>query len=148
MSKEASILVIGPGQVGKSTLFRSLVSEKGVKEFTYPGSNIVLPYRAGKIKKTKYIIYDTPGIATLIPTNEEESVVLRFLLKEQVEKIILVIDETTIKDNILLLMQLAELRIPFVVALYKKTGFSFHQDILDTNKIEALFNTRVETITP
>ncbi len=142
------ILIIGPGQVGKSTLFRSMVSEIGIKTFSYPGSSIDLPFGETWIGAQRYILYDTPAVGTLIPTNEEESVVLRFLLREKVERVILVMDENTIADNILLLIQLAEIRIPFVVAIYKKTGFSIYKDIIDTAKIESLFNTRVSIVTP
>jgi len=147
-NKLKKIAIIGPAQVGKSTLFRSLVKERGVKRFSYPASGVYMPYNETWIGRTKYQVYDMPASATLIPTNEEEGNVLNFLLKEDVEKIILVLDENAVKDNLLLLIQVAELKIPFVTAIYRKTGFSSYKNIVNANKIEALCNTRVVQVTP
>ncbi len=148
LNSREKILILGPSQVGKSTLFRSLVKEKDVKRFSYPASSILFPYGTLRIRNKRYDLVDAPAISTLIPTTEDESAVLKFILNEPVSRVILVVDETTIHDNLLLLIQLSELQIPFVVAIYKKTGFSVHKDIVDTEKIASLCNTRVITITP
>ena len=60
---------------------------------------------------------DLPGIYSLSPYTSEEIVSIQFLLEEQPDLIINIVDATNIERNLYLTMQLMELNIPIILVL-------------------------------
>lgn len=100
---------------GKTTLYNALTgSNQHVGNF--PG--VTIEKKEGQIKKFKDAsLVDLPGIYSLSPYTMEEVVTRDFLLKEQPDLILNIVDATNIERNLYLTLQLMELSIPMVIAL-------------------------------
>jgi ferrous iron transport protein B len=100
---------------GKTTLFNKLTgSNQHVGNF--PG--VTIEKKEGLIKRQKdAAVVDLPGIYSLSPYTMEEVVTRDFLLKENPDLIINIVDATNIERNLYLTLQLMELSIPMVIAL-------------------------------
>jgi len=107
--------LVGNQNCGKTTLFNHLTgSNQRVGNF--PG--ITMERTTGEIIGHKDIsIVDLPGIYSLSPYTSEEIVTRDFLLKQNPDIIINIVDATNIERNLYLTMQLIELQIPMVLAL-------------------------------
>lgn len=110
------IALIGNQNCGKTTLFNALTgSSQHVGNF--PG--VTVEQKRGFIKKHKdeFELIDLPGIYSLSPYTSEEIVSIQFLLEEQPDLIINIVDATNIERNLYLTMQLMELNIPIILVL-------------------------------
>ena len=109
------IALAGNQNSGKTTLYNNLTgSNQHVGNF--PG--VTIEKKEGLIKKHKDIsIVDLPGIYSLSPYTMEEVVTRDFLLKENPDLILNIVDATNIERNLYLTLQLIELGIPMVIAL-------------------------------
>jgi ferrous iron transport protein B len=105
----------GNQNCGKTTLFNKLTgSNQHVGNF--PG--VTIEKKEGQIKKQKNVsIVDLPGIYSLSPYTMEEVVTRDFVLHENPDLIINIVDATNIERNLYLTLQLMELSIPMVIAL-------------------------------
>ncbi|MFR1449887.1 MAG: ferrous iron transport protein B [Beduini sp.] len=109
------IALVGNQNCGKTTLFNALTgSNQHVGNF--PG--VTVEKKMGNMKKHSDIsIVDLPGIYSLTPYTSEEIVTTDFLIKDQPELILNIIDATNIERNLYLTLQLMELNIPMIIAL-------------------------------
>ena len=100
---------------GKTTLFNQLTgSNQHVGNF--PG--VTVERKAGTIRGHKdATVVDLPGIYSLSPYTNEEIVTRDFLLKENPDGILNIVDATNIERNLYLTLQLIELNLPMVVCL-------------------------------
>lgn len=100
---------------GKTTLYNALTgSNQHVGNF--PG--VTIEKKEGQIKKHKEVsLVDLPGIYSLSPYTMEEVVTRDFLMKENPDLILNIVDATNIERNLYLTLQLMELSIPMVIAL-------------------------------
>jgi len=142
------ILILGPNYSGKTTFFRNFVNKRSIRTILYPGTNINIHTGLVKINKKKYEVIDSPGIHNLIPTSESEIIVLRLILEYRPEKIILVINEKEVEQDLLIMLQLAELGIPFIINFYRRNDFSPPLQNLDFNRLRNLFNAHIVHTTP
>src|SRR3990172_9734557 len=67
------IVLVGSPNVGKSVLFNNLTG-KYVTVSNYPGTTVEVTRGTGKFREREYEIIDTPGMYSLLPITEEESV--------------------------------------------------------------------------
>ena len=107
--------LVGNQNCGKTTLFNALTgSNRHVGNF--PG--VTVDSKMGEIKgKTGCSVVDLPGIYSIRPYSQEETVTRDFVLDEKPDGIINIVDATNIERNLYLSLQLLELRIPTVIAL-------------------------------
>ncbi|OCN02038.1 ferrous iron transport protein B [Clostridium sp. W14A] len=105
----------GNQNCGKTTLFNQLTgSNQHVGNF--PG--VTVARKDGQIRGHKDVtVVDLPGIYSLSPYSNEEIVTRDFLLNNNPDAIINIVDATNIERNLYLSMQLIELDIPMVIAL-------------------------------
>ncbi|WP_050697533.1 ferrous iron transport protein B [Anaeromassilibacillus senegalensis] len=105
----------GNQNCGKTTLFNQLTgSNQHVGNF--PG--VTVESKEGVIRGYKDdTVVDLPGIYSLSPYTNEEIVTRDFLLNQNPDGIINIVDATNIERNLYLSMQLIELNIPMVIAL-------------------------------
>ena len=91
------IALVGNQNCGKTTLFNALTgSNQHVGNF--PG--VTVEKKMGNMKKHSDIsIVDLPGIYSLTPYTSEEIVTTDFLIKDQPELILNIIDATNIERN-------------------------------------------------
>ncbi len=107
--------LVGNQNCGKTTLFNQLTgSNRHVGNF--PG--VTVDGKAGDIRDRKdAAVVDLPGIYSIRPYTNEETVTRDYILNQHPDGIINIADATNIERNLYLTLQLIELGIPMVLAL-------------------------------
>lgn len=109
------IALAGNPNCGKTTMFNALT---GSSQHVGNWPGVTVEKKEGKLKGHKDItIVDLPGIYSLSPYSLEEVVARNFLLEEQPDLIIDLVDATNLERNLYLTTQLMETGIPVVIAL-------------------------------
>ena len=112
------IALAGNPNCGKTTMFNALT---GANQYVGNWPGVTVEKKEGKIKKSKsgeeIIVTDLPGIYSLSPYTLEEVVSRDYLLKENPDVIINLVDATNIERNLYLTTQLMETGVPVVIAL-------------------------------
>lgn len=109
------VALAGNPNSGKTTLFNHLT---GATQFVGNWPGVTVEKKEGVYRKNKDIkITDLPGIYSLSPYTLEEVVSRQFLLNEQVDVILNIVDGSNLERNLYLTTQLLELGIPVVVAV-------------------------------
>ena len=130
------VALAGNPNSGKTTLFNSLT---GATQFVGNWPGVTVEKKTGTYRKDKAIkITDLPGIYSLSPYTLEEVVSRTFLLNEDVDVILNIVDGCNLERNLYLTTQLLELGIPVVVAVnmadvLKKRGDSINCQQLSAN---------------
>ncbi|HZJ89389.1 MAG TPA: ferrous iron transport protein B [Bacilli bacterium] len=119
------IALIGNQNSGKSLLFNHLTGSNQ-KIGNWPG--VTIERKTGIIRTTEDEIIDLPGVYSLAPYSEEEKIVRNFLLEEDVDLILNVVDQTAIERSLYLTTQLLEFNIPVLVVL-NMSDLAFEQGI-------------------
>ena len=110
-----SFALAGNQNCGKTTLFNQLT---GANQHVGNFPGVTVDRKDGAIRGyDNTMITDLPGIYSLSPYTNEELVTRQFILKDQPEGIINIVDATNIERNLYLTMQLMELETPMVLAL-------------------------------
>lgn len=119
------IALAGNPNCGKTTLFNELT---GSNQYVGNWAGVTVEKKDGILKGHKYvIIQDLPGIYSLSPYTLEEKVARNYLVNEQPDVILNIIDGTNLERNLYLSTQLIEIGLPVVMAvnmmdLVKKSG--------------------------
>ena len=109
------IALAGNPNCGKTTLFNALT---GSNQFVGNWPGVTVEKKEGKLKKHDgVIITDLPGIYSLSPYTLEEVVARNYLIDEQPDAILNIVDGTNLERNLYLTTQLVELGIPVVIAI-------------------------------
>lgn len=112
---EIKIALAGNPNSGKTTLFNALT---GSNQFVGNWPGVTVEKKEGRVKGHKdVIITDLPGIYSLSPYTLEEVVARNYLIGEQPDGILNIIDGTNLERNLYLTTQLIELGIPVVCAV-------------------------------
>ena len=127
------IALAGNPNCGKTTMFNNLT---GSNQYVGNWPGVTVEKKEGKLKgEDDAIVTDLPGIYSLSPYTSEEVVSRDYLIKDNPDAILNLVDATNIERNLYLTTQLLELGKPLVIALnmmdvLKKSG--------DTVNIEKL----------
>lgn len=109
------IALAGNPNSGKTTMFNALT---GSTQYVGNWPGVTVEKKEGKLKKNKdVVIQDLPGIYSLSPYTLEEVVSRNYLVHDQPDAILNLVDATNIERNLYLTTQLLELGIPVAVAL-------------------------------
>ncbi|MCR8559335.1 ferrous iron transport protein B [Mucilaginibacter sp. BJC16-A38] len=138
MKADIRVALVGNPNTGKSTLFNTLTG-LNQKIGNFPGVTVD--------KKTGYCslpdgrtaeIIDLPGTYSLYPKSQDESIVFSVLADRSnahtPDLVVVIIDATNLKRNLLLYTQVADLKIPVIIALNmidlsKKAGITIDIDL-------------------
>ena len=107
----------GNPNCGKTTMFNALT---GANQYVGNWPGVTVEKKEGKIKGNKednITVVDLPGIYSLSPYTLEEVVSRDFLLNEDPDVILDIVDATNIERNLYLTTQLIETGVPVVIAL-------------------------------
>lgn len=110
-----TVALIGNPNCGKTTIFNFLT---GSNSDVGNWSGVTVEKAKKELRGNKGItIIDLPGIYSLSPTANEEAVTRDFLIKQQPDLIINVVDITNMEKNLYLSTQILELGIPTLIVL-------------------------------
>jgi ferrous iron transport protein B len=112
----ADVVLVGNSNVGKSALFNALTGAY-VSVSNYPGTTVEVTTGSAVLNGQRTPVTDTPGIASFLPSSEDERVTRDILLVARHRAIVLVGDAKNLERTLLLGLQLAEMDLPFVLCL-------------------------------
>lgn len=110
------IALVGNPNVGKSAIF-GLLTGKYVTVSNYPGTTVEVIQGNATLNGKPNVIIDTPGANSLTPMSEDERVTRDILLHERPDAVVQVGDAKNLRRALVISSQLAELEVPFVLAL-------------------------------
>lgn len=142
--KRILVALAGNQNCGKTTLFNALTgSNQHVGNF--PG--VTVEKKEGKVRGHEEIrIVDLPGIYSLSPYTSEEIVTRDFILNEQPDVILNIVDATNIERNLYLSLQLMELEKPMVIALNMMDEVNRSGNHVDVEQLSERLKVRVVPI--
>ncbi len=114
--KELTVAFIGNPNCGKTTLFNAYTGAN-LKVANWPGVTVERVEGTLKDHDLNIRLVDLPGTYSLTSYTMEEQVSRQFILSDEVDVIIDVVDASALERNLYLTLQLLELGKPVVVAL-------------------------------
>ncbi len=116
MGKNLTVAFIGNPNCGKTTLFNAYTGAN-LKVANWPGVTVERVEGVMKDHGLDIRLVDLPGTYSLTAYTMEEQVSRQFILSDEVDVIIDVVDASALERNLYLTLQLLELGKPVVVAL-------------------------------
>ena len=129
---DIKVVLLGPPNTGKSTLF-NILTGGNVLVANWPGVTVDIDIGKMKINGKHVCIVDLPGTYSLYPTTIEEKIAESFILDNNPDWIIVLIDATTPEKSLGLLVQAIEAFSNRVIAVLTKKalmhGLGIHIDV-------------------
>lgn len=131
-----TIALAGNPNCGKTTLFNDLT---GSAQYVGNWPGVTVEKKEGHLKgRRDVVIIDLPGIYSLSPYTLEEVISRDYIINEQPDVIVNIVDASNLERNLYLTTQLRELGLPVVVALnmidvVRKRGESINTAQLEKN---------------
>lgn len=138
--------LVGNPNCGKTTLFNEIT---GNTQYVGNWPGVTVEKREGKARKIQgdVKIIDLPGIYSLSPYSMEEIIARDYIMNEQPDVVINIVDATNIERNLYLTTQLIELGVNVVVALNMMDAADARGDKIDIGILEAHLKVPVIPIT-
>ena len=148
--KDIKVALIGNPNTGKTSLFNQLTGLTQ-KVGNYPGVTVDKKQGSCRLSATQNaIITDLPGTYSINPTSVDESIVLKTLLKKDIQEspdvILVVADVENLKRNLLLFSQIKDLEIPTVLAINMVDQMTRKGISIDLTALKEELNTEVVLI--
>ena len=135
------IALAGNPNCGKTTMFNALT---GANQYVGNWPGVTVEKKEGKLKGKRkdenIIITDLPGIYSLSPYTLEEVVSRDYILNENPDVIINLVDATNIERNLYLTTQLIETGVPVVIALNMADLLKKRNIKIDIKRLSMLLN--------
>nr|WP_294946185.1 ferrous iron transport protein B [uncultured Mucilaginibacter sp.] len=121
MKADIRVALVGNPNTGKSTLFNALTG-LNQKIGNFPGVTVDKKVGYSQLPDGRSAeIIDLPGTYSLYPKSRDESIVFSVLAEKDTvltpDLVVVILDATNLKRNLLLYTQVADLKIPVVIAL-------------------------------
>lgn len=128
------VALAGNPNSGKTTLFNVLT---GANQYVGNWPGVTVERKRGKLKENKSIeIMDLPGIYSLSPYTPEEIVARNYLVNEQPDVILNIVDGSNLERNLYLTTQLLEIGVPVIVAVNMMDVVHKRGDTINTAELE------------
>jgi ferrous iron transport protein B len=108
--------VVGNPNCGKTTLFNSLTGARQ-RVGNWPGVTVDRKSGAYQYEDSRVKVIDTPGIYSLAASSLDEQITRNFILAQEADLIVNIVDASNIERNLYLTSQLLEMRVPMLIAL-------------------------------
>jgi ferrous iron transport protein B len=134
---ELVIALAGNPNAGKSTIFNALT---GLRQHTgnWPGKTVEKREGECTYKDIAITIVDLPGSYSLTAYSPEEIIARDFIIGEQPDVVINVVDATNLERNLYLTLQILELEVPVVMALNMVDDLEKSGSKIDTAQLSTL----------
>ena len=133
--EDVLIALAGQPNVGKSTVFNLLT---GLNQHVgnWPGKTVERKVGVFRHKGTTYRIVDLPGTYSLTASSAEEVVAREFIIKENPDLVVALVDAANLERSLYLIAELLPLRSPVIVALNmmdvaKQEGYEIEPQVLE-----------------
>ena len=133
------IALIGNPNVGKSTIFNTL-SKKNEHTGNWPGKTVGSATGKYKYNNKEYIIYDLPGIYSLIPHSKEEIIAKEFIESDNYDIAVIVCDATCLERNLNLVLQVLNITDNVIICLNLMDEAKKKNIDININKLEEYLN--------
>ncbi|MGZ3778044.1 MAG: ferrous iron transport protein B [Mucilaginibacter sp.] len=137
MEADIKVALVGNPNTGKSTLFNVLTG-LNQKIGNFPGVTVDKKTGVGDLPDGRHAqIIDLPGTYSLYPKSRDESIVFSVLADKsnplRPDLVVVILDASNLKRNLLLYTQVADLKLPVIIALNmmdlaKKGGITIDVD--------------------
>ena len=143
--REIKIALVGQPNVGKSHLINSI---SGATLHVGNFSGVTVEKKEVEFERNgfKLKLIDLPGTYSLHPYTPEEKVTKDFLINEEYDLILNVVDSNQLQKNLVFSWQVADLNKPMVIAFNMYDEYSRQGGEIGTNKFFKLTNIRAENV--
>lgn len=111
-----TIAIAGNPNVGKSTIFNALT---GAKQHVgnWPGKTVEKKHGKFSRQGQEITVVDLPGIYSLTAFSIEEIIARDFIVDEQPNAVVIIVDAANLERNLYLVLQLLETKVPLILGL-------------------------------
>ena len=138
MSNKHIVAVVGNPNCGKTTLFNALTgSHQDVGN--WPGVTVEKKTGDYKYKDDDIELVDLPGIYSIVPNStsgEDERVARDYILTNEAQAIVNIIDASNLERNLFLTAQLIEMRVPMLVVVNMLDVAKHHKMEIRLNELQ------------
>ena len=129
--------LLGNPNCGKTTMYNALT---GATEYVGNWPGVTVEKKIGVVKGNRGAeLVDLPGVYSLSPYSLEERVTREYLIHDNPDAIINIVDSTNIERSLYLTTQLIEMDIPMVVALNMTDIMEKRGDLLSEDELSKRF---------
>jgi len=132
--KRLRIAVAGNPNCGKTTLFNELTGSRQMVG-NWPGVTVDRKTGFYAFEGHDFELVDIPGIYALSAHSSDEKVARDYLLSEDYDLIVNIVDAANIERNLYLTTQLLEMRVPMIVVLNKMDVAKSRQILINTEEL-------------
>ncbi|MEA2108632.1 MAG: ferrous iron transport protein B [Pseudomonadota bacterium] len=142
MKNKISVALAGNPNSGKSTIFNLLT---GARQHigNYPGVTVEKKEGSCKHRDHELLITDLPGTYSLTAHSVEEVVARDFLIHEQPQVVVDIVDASNLERNLLLATQMMEMDTPLIIVLNMMDMVAGQKTKIDLEALEELLGVPV-----
>ncbi len=139
-----TLALAGNPNCGKTTLFNILT---GSKQHVGNWPGVTVDKKEGSWKKhNEFSILDLPGTYSLSPYSAEEKIARDYIVKEQPDCVIDIVESPNLERNLYLSLQILETGVPTVLALNMSDELEQKGEFIDAEYLEKEFGVKVVKI--
>ena len=137
MPREITIALAGNPNSGKTTLFNNLT---GARQHVGNWPGVTVEKKEGTCEYKGYLIkvVDLPGVYSLTAYSIDEVIARNFIVEEEPDVVVDIVDATNLERNLYLTVQLLELGAKLVVALNMMDEVASRNHHVDVKKLSEL----------
>lgn len=132
------ICIVGNPNCGKTTLFNALTGSKQ-KVGNWPGVTVDKKTGHYSFEGDEIELVDLPGIYSITPASssgEDERIARDYILTDEAQAVINIVDASNLERNLYLTAQLIEMRVPVIVAVNMLDIAKSHKIEVDLKALE------------
>jgi ferrous iron transport protein B len=114
--KTPEIVLVGQPNSGKSTVF-NVLSDIKTAVSNFSGTSVEVAHSYINLHGQTFHLIDLPGVYSLNPGDEAEKVTFAYLVNENIDLVINVVDSSMLSRSLELTVELMEFGVPMVIAL-------------------------------